>query len=1129
MLNTNDFPKFLSNLPNGIDLYATASQEKTAKSISDHIKKSSKEYRLIGLDGEWGSGKSNAISIIEKQLGNDFHLFIYDTWAHQEDLQRRSFLEELTENLQEKLIVNQQKWKSELNNLLAKKKVTITKTIPRLSWAIITSLAVTLFTPITKAISDSLPACTSSFWKVLITAAPLLFALIIWLIFSFRNKENWNLTELFRIYEKEDREKIVDETISENEPSLREFRSWIDKLDTACSKKIIIVFDNMDRLPPEKIKIIWTLLHTFFSSKFYTNIWIIVPFDRKHIRDAFGKEEDDKDYEKTNHFINKTFSVIFNISPVLLTDWKNVFEFKYNEAFGDSEKEEYNITRRIFDLYTVSITPRKIISFINEMVSMKLVWDGQIKLRYIAIFVLNRQKILENPVAQILNKEFLNKSFNLFAGDETVSDNIAALLYNVPLEKAVQVSMQREIELAIRERRINDLKEFSKNTDFVSILEQIPTEDSDVESAVFCLNEIEFSLNESEKDSLQIIWDRLVSQYLIIDLILLEFSNTMKILLKKCRIKDQKKLLSYILNQFNKINQSSKQYFLVLGEVEKFILENKMEINCLEFINEKVLSPEGFVEYLEIAKDNYKRYKVKCDNVLLENYFISKLPEDLGNVSILKYLKPEYKFDLLKTKIEQNIKEGKITNKNITSIFYAYKLISNNRLLDVKLSDSEISSLLNNTEKDSNDFFELSAMRIARGADIPYLGVLDDSILKRTDDIFISEITRRIESYNFYGSLLLAVVTWPKPILIHVLKSISESSEFGITMNVEKVLPKYDEIISLLEVSDETMLNKLNGWEKHLHEKLSTSNLQEIIPQPSFYFKALSIENILTKFIFEIAIKHIKEVTVDSWRNAFADQTSYIFKLLLLLLESNKISELPDNVFIAYKEALKSISNNGPSSYDISTEGQIAWIMLFNKSDHIHLQSTIKDIRDLFLRNLNITREKFIFFEPLLRNLGELSKESGDVVRHILIPISGFTDCFIEILTNTEFYANIIGLAGNDAFEFIDLVREKIETESNELLNQFGSLINSGLATKTKITFAKYYSPLKDESEAMIITDALKRIIENEKQLHFKVDNCIVNGADPDFGNIKKLKVNYSYEGVQKEKTFDEGSWLRLP
>ena len=108
-------------------------------------------------------------------------------------------------------------------------------------------------------------------------------------------------------------------------------------------------------------------------------------------------------------------------------------------------------------------------------------------------------------------------------------------------------------------------------------------------------------------------------------------------------------------------------------------------------------------------------------------------------------------------------------------------------------------------------------------------------------------------------------------------------------------------------------------------------------------------------------------------------------------------------------------------------------------------------------------------------------------------------------------------------------MREKIETESNELLNQFGSLINSGLATKTKITFAKYYSPLKDESEAMIITDALKRIIENEKQLHFKVDNCIVNGADPDFGNIKKLKVNYSYEGVQKEKTFDEGSWLRLP
>lgn len=1124
-------PRFISTLPNGIDLFGTGSQEKTAKSISEHITNDTGDFKLIGLDGDWGSGKSNAISIVEKQLDKSFHFFIYDTWAHQEDLQRRSFLEELTDNLQEHSVVNQEKWKTELNNLLAKKKVTTTKTIPTLSWAIITSLAVTLFTPIVKAISESLPSTAAPYWKVLITAAPLIVALIIWVIYSFKDKENWNLTQLFKIYEKEDREKVVDETISENEPSLREFRSWIDKLNEASSKKIVIVFDNMDRLPSEKIKVIWTLLHTFFSSKVFSKIWIIVPFDRKHIRDAFGNENEDKEFEKTNHFINKTFSVIFNISPALSTDWKIVFEHKYTEAFGNTEKEEYNIIRRLFDLYTTSITPRKIISFINEMVSLKMVWGGDIKLRYISVFVLNRQKIVAEPVAQILNKEFLNKSLNLFAGDDSVSDNIAALLYNVPLDKAVQISLQREIELAIRQRRIDDLKGFAKNADFVSILEQIPAEDIEIDAASFCLNEIEFSSEEYDIEPLQLIWDRVISQQLKQDIPNLIFSETMKILLLKCRLKNRKKLIAYLFNQFNKISEfTGSQYFIVLEELEKFVQDNKMDIECLPLIEQKEVASEIFVDYLEFAKEKYSRYKVVCNNGLLDKHFADKVPDNLEKTSILKYLKNDYKFTSLKHYIEQTIRNNKITVTNIVNVFDTYKLISSDTLLQVKLNDVEISSLFSGSEKNSNEYYELSAMRIARGESFINPETFDDTILASSESAFIEEILRRIENYNNYGNLLLSSVTWPKPVLKALLKRGTEDKSFGKSMSIIAVLPKFNQIISSTEIPEEMMLNKLSQWNKYLFEKLTTDNLQKVFPQTSFYSGALKVDNDLTKTAFEVAIKYIKEETIENWRLAFEDEKSYLFELLSILLASNKISEFPDNAFSAYKEALKLIANSEIDAYDLNKEVSDKWTYLFNKSDKIHLQSTIKDIRDSFLKNVEMTKIKFIFFEPILRELGVLIEESGDVVRKILKPMCEFEECLNAILVNRKFYAPIIDSAGNDAFDLIDLLREKVElVMNNDMLNEFNSLINSNLSNKIKIIFAKYYSPQKNENEAINVTNSLRRIVEIEKQLQFKVDNGISEDVDPDEGSLKKLFVKYIYLGSEKEKTFDENTWLKLP
>ena len=111
--------EFLSNKPLGEDLFDGQSQDKVAIALMQHILKvdakptpkddEEKEKalpRIIGIEGSWGSGKSNTLLQLKNKLGKDYYFFTYDAWGNQEDLQRRSLLQLLTNKLikDEKLI-----------------------------------------------------------------------------------------------------------------------------------------------------------------------------------------------------------------------------------------------------------------------------------------------------------------------------------------------------------------------------------------------------------------------------------------------------------------------------------------------------------------------------------------------------------------------------------------------------------------------------------------------------------------------------------------------------------------------------------------------------------------------------------------------------------------------------------------------------------------------------------------------------------------------------------------------------------------------------------------------------------------------------------------------------------------
>ena len=71
--------KLLSKAPCNDDLFEGGAHRKLAKEISDEIRNDD-NCTIIGIDGGWGSGKSNLVGMIQKELsegsnGSKYHFF----------------------------------------------------------------------------------------------------------------------------------------------------------------------------------------------------------------------------------------------------------------------------------------------------------------------------------------------------------------------------------------------------------------------------------------------------------------------------------------------------------------------------------------------------------------------------------------------------------------------------------------------------------------------------------------------------------------------------------------------------------------------------------------------------------------------------------------------------------------------------------------------------------------------------------------------------------------------------------------------------------------------------------------------------------------------------------------------
>ena len=1016
--------KFLSKKVCADDLFEGESHKGIAQKIA-HILRGD-ECKIIGIDGEWGSGKSNLVSLIQKQLNDTegktkpFVTFVYDAWGHQTDLQRRTILEELTyflvkgdgKTLKEG-ILNSQNWENKLNNLLAKKVSTTTKTIPKLSVGIIVSFLVVILVPLVAIIAESMDNCCC---RVFFSAIPLLIlilCLIVAIIKSLWNnrkekawKENLknDLLQNLYIYQEKELERETIETISDDEPSSRNFKMWMKDLDSSLlTHKLIIVFDNMDRLPKEKVVELWAAIHTFFSEIDYDNIKVIIPFDRSHIQSAFDESDSQLQRESIgNDYIDKTFDVVFRVSLPRMSAWKSYFEEQWNEAFGEKLDKGSRLLQ-IYEAFNLEPTPRQIISFINEFVTIRYVFTKDIiPNEYVALFICNRDTISKNPISEITTPSYLAKLEKLYSSDDNLAKYISALFYQINPEDALDVVYVNRLRDELERNNSNLLNELKSRSYFDSILDKVIPEVNfnHIPEVILCLDK---NCKDVDSSILKKHYEFFVSTYKRLEDFLQDYQ---KVLLSYLEGEIKYKYLKFLLSSFYDSGnfRAVDFYNSILDILEVF------DFDLNQYLIEKSVEPKDFIIFVGEAKDDYKKYKISCDEAALNDYLKQLKFAQLAEIETISYIIDDYDLTPYITHLQdfKNTAYG-LPASDLETLIKRLKEVEHPYSL--KLDDNYIVSFFNSSSENPYLYYELIAMRISRYASFMHTDVFS-KVLDSTDKTLINEVANRVVYYTSLTTLLLNLNSFNRTLVKEVIHVLLENKDIKIQSNILDIIKSYNLIKSKLkEGCEESFFEKLDA---SYNEEAPIISSEDVPSIPIEYYEDVvkHTNSCLTQHSIEVAHKYLDNISKAEWEVYIEKNKNECYLALL-------VGFLPQNYKDAFVVILNSYVDNGTK---LHSESYHKFLELSQKK-HDDLGYFFKNIRDKFCNKGGMTLPKFTLLIDALIEYGHLVDREESLRTIFPVDILGNDVVMQKILKNKEVVLNVYNKSENK-----DQFRGKIES-----------------------------------------------------------------------------------------------------
>ena len=1033
MANNEQYPRFIPDKPTGDDVFEGQSQTNLANNICEYIRSNDSASsrgreqmpRIIGLEGKWGSGKSNVVEKIKKDLeGEGYYTFTYDAWGHQEDLQRRSILETLTNALiEDKVLVGKVKikmrngeskeaeWKDQLSLLLSNKTTTIIKSQPQLSGSAIWGISlVGLFvisTTIMGHMIDVTDALLSRCWIIFIDILPIIIGglVIIWYCIT----GNWK--NVFTLLTQKEDNKVDEQFTSSEEPSVMEFKNWMHAISSHLgkakgNKKVIIVFDNMDRLPSEKVMQLWSVIYTFFAGSDFENIWTIIPYDHKHLCEAIYESNKNEFKDKFKRFINKTFPVVYTVPQPVITDYNKLFNKYFEDAFGTEEHDQKHICQ-VFMLFHVNPNPRTVISFVNELVAMRLQWPAtEYRLQNIALFVLKKDGLLygNNSLEENLLSDALFKDVSSFYPDqESVRTQLCQFAYGLHDKSlAGELPLIRLLSSAVKSG--DSLARFVEQPHFISVLENILAKEVTIESlgnAVKSLSALDInSLSEDDKERIQKKWDMLANLRSEASCDRMQFDDAVGTIIYHAterRVKDM--CISYVnAIQTCEIGKGS-EYFFVLNKLKTCLDDSGKDVKFEDVIKPIKLEPKHFVEFVVAAGKEYSIYKVSADNASLNEYVFSEIEkgsEGIDEFVELVYQDAAYDFSSLRTnvsgliKVETNIKEPRIVS-------YVNRLLDNgDDIITTRFTSSFISQIIQKIDATSAASTEkrgvedLFAMSLADGHDVANI---NETIIPRMAGCF--------EKYLDYSSLLKrsgSQASAYKLLNIYVIKN-----KLGKTPDVKYAAQNIKTIKQNLALDYSEIFSQFNRWAPEWSDSDETTYTSFCLQDLFDTYKEYS--GLFTNGIINLGVRVLKKQPRGFLYSPNSSPNPYWSQFVQSFLGTKFLPDLTNNLY----EELKSLLDR------VITANGVEYLALLNK-----LLSARKEMSLLteYLHNkLNNNFAKHKYQPIVFKVFGELLPYLGSdmdnntargLISNFISPVVNDPECAKIIVSNKDFYLGVM-------------------------------------------------------------------------------------------------------------------------
>jgi hypothetical protein len=505
--------RLIPDSPADADEFAAKGHERVANAIAA-LMELEEGGRVVGLEGEWGSGKSTVVRLIREALANgqgqrSTRVLVIDAWAHQGDPLRRTFLEAVIRELGDADWLTSDAAERALAELSGRSSHVTTTSTSRLSFEGKLAAAATVLLALGAAFFNNhfshhhgLFLAVGSVFLV----APLVVVLGLWIAraagrrFATAGTANvWSQLAALKPWSFLARDQETDTVthgIQQAEPTSVEFErifSHVLRTSLMDDRQLVLVLDNLDRVDEEDARKVLSTMQTFVAppmtaESWAHRVWTLIPYDAEGLERLWTDGDRSAGGGSTqltvaSAFLDKLFQLRFEAPPLVLSDWRGYTMRLLQEALPDEPLENLEAVLRLRALYPGAVpdravaseapTPRQLKQFVNQIGAMRRQRDD-VPVVHIGYYVLLRRDSLDLRKTLIDGGIPHTKLAHLF--DASVREDVAALHFGADRLLAQQLLLGPAIEGAFSAGDSRVISSLGERPGFVDALEGLDFE-----------------------------------------------------------------------------------------------------------------------------------------------------------------------------------------------------------------------------------------------------------------------------------------------------------------------------------------------------------------------------------------------------------------------------------------------------------------------------------------------------------------------------------------------------------------------------------------------------------------------------------------------------------------------------